>query len=87
MRIWAALALGLCLAGCGGGGGEEVADYSRNACLYAAMKAYPSWGNEQPLLDYLDECKDLPQETKTELRKLTADFVAASNARATQGKA
>jgi hypothetical protein len=52
----------------------------RNACLYAAVKAYPAWtASKVPVLDGVPECKDLGPEDKAELRKTMAEFVAAAN--------
>lgn len=57
--------------------GGESPDQKRNACLYEAVRAYPSWdtGNG-PLLDHIDLCKGVD---KTEIRDLMASFVAAAN--------
>lgn len=53
---------------------------TRNACLYAAVKAYPAWtASKVPVLDGTPECKDLGPDDKAELRKTMAEFVAAAN--------
>lgn len=82
----AAVALSATLSACGiraGSGSGGDADRARDACLYAAVRAYPAWtASKVPVLDGVPQCKDLSPDQKAELRKIMAEFVAAANASA-----
>lgn len=70
------LALGASLTACGTSDPAQA----RNACLYAAAKAYPAYtASRVPVLDGTPECKGLSPEQKSELRRLMSEFVAAAN--------
>lgn len=75
-RIIAGAVLLLALAGCGGDSQAAV-----QKCLFEAVDAYPTWSSDQPVLDTLKSCKDLPQADRTHLRQMVAAFVAAGIAK------
>lgn len=77
--ILAALAITLTAGACGSS--PEPAQ-ERNACLYAAVRAYPAWtASKVPVLDGVPECKNLGPDQKAELRKIMAEFVMSASDR------
>ncbi len=49
----------------------------RDACLWEAVRAYPSWNvSNGPLLEHIPLCKG---QDSTQIRQLMLDFVIAAN--------
>lgn len=64
--------VGLFVAGCT----SEDPTVKRNACLYEAVRAYPTWDIKNgPLLEHVEQCKG---QDATEIRQLMTDFVNAA---------